>query len=215
MKDEILQTSLKQFLRYGIREMSIHKLVAPLGISTKTVYKYFDNKEQLLEEALTLYYVQQYSLLEAYRTDKYQVSALFNIWYLGLETECKTNKAFFHDLNYYYPELERKVETTISKKIWKRFVEIIENGKMEGFFRNEIDPEIALEAISSIYVSVARTVNFKKFKNPLSGIFLNTIAVFIRGFCTPKGVKALDAHIDAITKLGKISIPDALEAGSN
>jgi len=50
MKKEILQTSLKQFLKHGIRQMSIQKLVEPLGISTKTVYKYFKNKEELLEE---------------------------------------------------------------------------------------------------------------------------------------------------------------------
>jgi len=50
MKDEILQTALEQFLKYGIREMSIRKLIASLGISTKTVYKYYKNKEELLED---------------------------------------------------------------------------------------------------------------------------------------------------------------------
>src|SRR4029078_10891791 len=115
MKDEILQTALRQFLKYGIREMSIQKLVAPLGISTKTVYKYFENKEQLLEEALSLYYLQQYGLLQTFGNDKNVVCLLFDIWYIGIETECKVNKVFFQDLNYYYPELEKKVEATISK----------------------------------------------------------------------------------------------------
>ena len=64
MKEEILQTSLKQFLKHGIREMSIQKLVEPMGISTKTVYKYFKNKEELLEEALHLHYAQQFQILE-------------------------------------------------------------------------------------------------------------------------------------------------------
>jgi AcrR family transcriptional regulator len=215
MKDEILQTALKQFLKYGIREMSIQKLVAPLGISTKTVYKYFENKEQLLEEALSLYYVQQYGLLQSVNTGKNVASVLFDVWYIGIETECKVNKVFFHDLNYYYPELEKKVEETISKKVWKHFIKLIKRGIEEGFFREDIDPEIALEAISAVYVSIARTTNFKKFRNPLSHIFLNTITIFIRGFCTPKGVKELDSYITAVTTSGKIKVSELIDTANN
>lgn len=215
MKDEILQTSLKQFLKHGIREMSIQKLVAPLGISTKTVYKYFENKERLLEAALSLYYVQQFGLLQTFSTSKSAVHFLFDIWYIGIETECRVNKVFFQDLNYYYPELEKKVESTISKKLWKRFIEIIENGILEGFFREDVHPSIALEAISAIYVSIARTTNFKKFRSAQLDIYLNTITVFIRGCCTPKGVEELDSHIAAITISGKINVSELIDAANN
>jgi AcrR family transcriptional regulator len=214
MKDEILQTALKQFLKYGIREMSIQKLVAPMGISTKTVYKYFENKEQLLEEALSLYYVQQYGLLQSVK-DKNAVCFLFDAWYIGIEAECKVNKVFFRDLNYYYPELEKKVEATISKKVWKHFIELIKKGVQEGFFRKDISAEMILEAISAVYVSLARTTNFKKFRNTLSDIFLNTITVFIRGFCTRKGVEELDSHIAAITASGKIKVSELIDAANN
>jgi len=50
MKSEIIETSLQQFLTHGIRKMTVKEIIAPLGISTKTVYKYFANKEALLEE---------------------------------------------------------------------------------------------------------------------------------------------------------------------
>ena len=50
MKRKILQTSLEQFLKYGIRKMSVQKLVEPLPISTKTVYKHSKNKEDLGKE---------------------------------------------------------------------------------------------------------------------------------------------------------------------
>ena len=86
MKNEIVQTSLRQFLKYGIRAMSIQKLIEPLGISTKTVYKYFQNKEQLLEEALSLYYAQQYGIVQTFDTYKDVVSLLFELWYLGMES---------------------------------------------------------------------------------------------------------------------------------
>lgn len=195
--------------------MSIQKLVAPLGISTKTVYKYFENKEQLLEEALTLYYVQQYGLVHTFDTSKNVVGPLFHLWYTGIEAECNVNKLFFQDLNYYYPELERKVEATVSKKVWKQFIRVIEKGIQQGFFRENIDPDIILEAISAVYVSIARTRNFKRFKTSLSTVFLNTIAVIIRGFCTPKGVEELDGYIASVATSGKIKAFGLAETANN
>jgi AcrR family transcriptional regulator len=197
MKDEILQTALRQFLRYGIREMSIQKLIAPLGISTKTVYKYFTNKEELLKEALHLYYVQQYEMMGSFSEGRNIVPLLFDIWYRGIETECKVNKAFFQDLHYYYPELEKKVEVSIRKKIWKQFLQLIHQGIKEGVFKEDIIPEILLHGISAIYTAVARQGQFKDFRVSISSLFLNTIAIYIRGFCTQKGIQLLDEHINA------------------
>ena len=64
MKEEILQTALRHYLTHGIREMSNYRLVEILGISTKTLYKYFTSKEELLEETLHLFYSRQFRLLE-------------------------------------------------------------------------------------------------------------------------------------------------------
>jgi hypothetical protein len=125
------------------------------------------------------------------------------------------NKIFFQDLNYYYPEVEKRVEASVSKKIWQRFLEIIKEGIQEKFFREDINAEIILEAISAVYISIARTSNFKKFKTSLSSIFLNTITVLIRGFCTPKGVEELDSYIAAITTSGKIKALELIDTPNN
>ncbi|MEO6731986.1 MAG: TetR/AcrR family transcriptional regulator, partial [Ferruginibacter sp.] len=85
MKEEIIQTSLKQFLKHGIREMSIQKLIEPLGISTKTVYKYFKNKEELLEEALNLYHAQRYRNLDHLSAEGDVIPLFFDIWYTSVE----------------------------------------------------------------------------------------------------------------------------------
>ena len=86
MKDEILQTALNQFLKYGIREMSIQNLIVPLGISTKTVYKYFKNKEELMEEVLKLNDANQYELLENLAADQTTATLIFDIWYIATDS---------------------------------------------------------------------------------------------------------------------------------
>jgi AcrR family transcriptional regulator len=194
--DKILQTALEQFMHYGIRSMSVQKLVDSLNISTKTVYKHFKNKEELLEEVLRLHYKQQYLIFEKLMDDQKTVTLFYDIWYHAVEREFGVNNAFFRDLHYYYANLERKIEAEIATKFWKKLKQLITNGISEGFFNENIIPEVLLEGIAILSVKIGRSEQFQKFKVSHHDIFRNTIENYIRGFCTGKGLKELDKHIE-------------------
>jgi len=206
MKDRILQAALRQFLKYGIRKMSIQKLVAPLDISTKTIYKYFKNKEELLEAVLHLHYTRQFQLLENHSTDQDIVPLIIDIWHAAIEGEYSVNNKFFHDLHYYYPELEKKTEAATGKKILKQILQIVQKGIKDGVFKKDIYPDIAMEGIAVLYSAVARSGEFKKFRKSPHEIFLNTIVLYIRGFCTRKGIKELNKHIKTLKPDGGIKV---------
>jgi AcrR family transcriptional regulator len=195
MKDEILQRALRQFLKYGIRKMSVQKLIAPLGISTKTFYKYFRSKKELLEEVLHLYHAQKYQLLENLSTDQNIVALLFHIWYMAVEREYKVNRVFFQDLHHYYPELERKTNTLVARKFRKRFMKIIQKGIKEGVFKSDILPRVVLEGLLALYNIIPRAGKFKKLIVSPYEMLLNTVGIYIKGFCTTKGIQKLDEHI--------------------
>lgn len=195
VKNKILQTAHNQFLKYGIRKMSVQKLVSPMGISTKTVYKYFKNKEELLEEVLRYYFAQQYQQFEQSLEEKSTIPLFFDIWYIAVEREYSVNNAFFHDLHYYYPELERKAESEIGGAFWDRLKEVMQKGVQEGVFRKNIRSEIILEAIAVLYGKITRTELFLQFKATPYEIFLNTIVPVVRGICTLKGLTELDNYI--------------------
>lgn len=199
VKQKILQTAHDRFLKYGIRKMSVQKLVVPMGISTKTVYKYFKNKEELLEEVLRYYFAQQYQLFEKFLKEKNTIPLFFEIWYLAVEREYSVNNAFFHDLHYYYPELEHKAEREIGEAFWNRLRDVLRKGVHEGVLRKNIHIEIILEAIAVLFGKITRTALFQQFKATPYEIFLNTIVPVIRGICTTKGLNELDRHIAAKT----------------
>lgn len=203
VKDEILETCLNYFLQHGVRKMSNDKLVALLGISTKTLYKHFKDKENLISQALDLHYSQQRQLFESLAREESAPVFLFKTWHKGFEMEFKVNKTFYRDLHYYYPGLEKKVETRIVKKIWKELDEIINTGKEEGTIRKDILPEVVLESISVLYVSIVRKGEFKKFNLSPEKLLLNTIAAYVRGICTEKGVTILDKHIAQFNRSNK------------
>ena len=195
VKNEILKTCLKHFLKEGIRKMSNDKLVLILGISTKTLYKHFRDKEDLIAQALELFYSQQYrSYGEILYTESVPV-IMFKAWQHGFEMELKVNKKFFQDLHHYYPDLEKRVEVRNVKIIWPEYTEIIERGKKDGVIREDLLPEAILESISVLYTSAVRKGNFKKQGLSSESLFVNTVATYLRGICTEKGVRILDAYI--------------------
>ena len=206
MKEEILQKCLKLFLKHGIREMSNQKLVEWLGISTKTLYKYFKNKKELLEEVLHLYHRMQYEILENLPVEQNAACLFFDVWQIAVETEYKVNKVFYEDLHYYYPELEKKVEKAISKKFEQFFLSIIHKGIEQGSFRKDILPEVALRSVLVLHRAAVRTEQFKSFRLSAKDLLLNTTVNYVRGICTEKGILALDEHIRTYQSVGRVVV---------
>ncbi len=87
------------------------------------------------------------------------------------------------------------MESSISKKFSGKFIDIIEQGIKEGVFREDIYPEVVLEGIYALYVSIARSEQYKDLQVSPSDILLNTMGVYFRGFCTENGIESLDEHI--------------------
>jgi len=81
----------------------------------------FENKEDFLEQVLHLYHNEQYEMLENLWEEQNPACLFFDVWQIAMETENKTNKVFYDDLHYYYPELEKKVEKAIRKKFEQFF----------------------------------------------------------------------------------------------
>ena len=195
MKNEILQKSLQQFLKHGIREMTNEKLVELLGISTKTIYKYFKNKEDLLEEVLHLFHTQQHERLKSLPVQQNAACLFFDLWQLAVLAEYDVNNTFFRDLHYYYPELAKKIEVAETRRYTKEFLQILQGGIEEGSIRKDIIPGVVLENIFVQYEATARSERFKRFRLSAETLILNTIATTIRGICTLKGAEQLDEHI--------------------
>jgi AcrR family transcriptional regulator len=198
MKNEIIETALKQFLKFGTREISIQKLIEPLGISTKTVYKYFENKEQLLEEALLFHYQQQFEILENRSLEQNPIGLFLDVWHAAVEMEHKVNSVFFQDLQYYYPEVKAKVEYTIGKKFTKHFIQMIKTGVKNGLIRPDVNEVLVMETIYILFNSITRENRFKDFKHTPLSLLQNTICVYLRGACTLKGAKLLDEHLKTL-----------------
>ncbi len=193
MKEKITEIALERFLQYGIRSMTILKLVEPLGISTKTVYKYFDSKEALLQECLRALYDGNYNEFTALLAGHNNpVNKLLSLFRATLGRDFGMNRDFFHDLNYYYPELQNEAINRVRDNYGTPLIQLVKEGIKEGYFLDHPDPQLALNGISTLYASITRGEEYRDYKGSPYPLFKSLVETYIRGMCTEKGIKEID-----------------------
>ena len=52
IKEHIIQQSLSLFLKKGVKQVNMDEVATNLGISKKTLYVHFDNKQDLVHHSL-------------------------------------------------------------------------------------------------------------------------------------------------------------------
>ena len=192
MKEKIIETSLQEFLTHGIRKMTMQKLVLPLGISTKTLYKYFNNKEELLEECLKVHYkVSDKEMQNILEGSPNVVVSICRVYSKAIELDFGTNHLFYFDLNHYYPELQDKVIKQYSSGAFETLTALIDQGINEGYFLSYLKAPVVLETLTVLYTSITRYSVYDKFG--LKRELINhTIAIYLRSICTDKGLQTIN-----------------------
>lgn len=192
MKEKIVEVALEQFLKHGIRSMTIKKLVEPMGVSTKTVYKYFASKEDLLAECLrVLYSSYQNEFVAIMSRPDSPVNQLLLLFRATVGKDFGVTQEFFHDLNYYYPELQNAAINNTGDSYGRMLIPLVQKGIDEGYFHPFIIPQVALKAVVLLYTSITRPEDKKRKSNPYE-LFKNLVEVYMRGMCTEKGLKEIE-----------------------
>jgi AcrR family transcriptional regulator len=194
-KEIIIEVSLKQFLEHGIKQMTIQKLIEPLGLSTKTVYKYFADKEDLLKQCLFLHYTElteRITLLEKAMSNP--VDGILLFYYELFKIDFGINHTFYYDLNFYYPQLQDLILENFSSIGIVKLKSIIVEGLEEGFFIRDVKPDILFETMMVLYTSITRNNKLKELNYLPNVLMENTLVAYIRGICTEKGLISFDDY---------------------
>ncbi|MES2061375.1 MAG: TetR/AcrR family transcriptional regulator [Bacteroidota bacterium] len=193
-KEDIVKQSLQQFLLHGIRKITIQQIIACMGISTKTVYKYFKSKEELLEACLTMHYQGFKLTLDEYiQQDLNPVMMFLNLFQNSLEEDFKAAPVFYHDLNYYYPNLQDKIQAKELSGYGTYMLQSLNKGIEQGFIIPGINPPVVLHTFNILYRSITRSNEYIKYDLSPFELAANSITVYLRGICTTEGLRILNS----------------------
>ena len=164
-----------------------------LGISKRTLYEIYSNKEDVLADVVKYMldklnkYMREYV---AHCDDT--IDVLLEAMRLQIEYSVSTHADFFNDLHR-YPEAEKQLEK-YRKGQEQSTREFFQKGVIQGYFRKDVDYEI-FHRITGGSVQMIRTG--KQYMDlTYQDVFKNYLSVVIRGICTPKGVERLDRFVE-------------------
>ena len=208
MEKEILTRSVSLFNRYGLRPVTMDDIAKDLGISKKTLYKYFANKEELVRkgvnESFTSISSRMLALLD-YK-DGNAIDMLFQMDAQVCHSIEEHDPSIQFQLERYYPEVSATLEKRKREIVLRLMTENINRGKEEGIYRKELNTEI----VSFLYYSRARLMLqeesfFEQNKCSIPEIMREILIYHIRGIASAEGVVYLKTKLKNNKKIWNLS----------
>jgi hypothetical protein len=110
------------------------------------------------------------------------------VYHLQMEDLAKTNPLFFAELKRYPKVMSYLQERHVDKE--RKSQSFFLRGVEEGYFRADVDYNIVSRIGNASILYVMENQLYREFE--LQHIFRNIIVLFMRGFCTDKGLAIIE-----------------------
>jgi len=195
-RDELIWRSTAVFMRLGVKSVTMDDLANELGVSKKTLYKHFEDKNGLvnaiIEEKLEL---DRCSCEREIEQAENAIDAMLRISKNVMENVGAVNPTVFHDLRKHYPSAWEKLSKHKWDYVYSQFKSNIEQGMKEGLYRDNINADI----IAKLYVANTDSIMsgdlFPWPEYEFGKVFLQTIRFMIRGLASDQGIEYFKERI--------------------
>ncbi|MBN2747806.1 MAG: TetR/AcrR family transcriptional regulator [Bacteroidales bacterium] len=195
IRDKIILGSSKMFIKFGIRSITMDMIAEQLGISKRTIYENFTDKNELLKYSLEAGMVEQKAVVEEiFKNSENVIDAMLKTIKHNANTLKSINPLFFFDIQKYYPELYKLLIKKNDRQKISRLIEMLNKGIQEKIIRNEINVEIVAILIAEQFKMIGNQEIFPEDKFSKIEIFENISINFIRGIATEKGLSLIEKY---------------------
>lgn len=194
-KDRILLGAEELFFKYGIKSVTMDDIAKHLAISKKTIYQFFEDKNELVETLMTeklkqdecdIKHIQEESenvIVEVFSMMKH-MGAMF----------AKVNPNIFYDLQKYHPNAWKQFKLFKHDCLASLVENSIDRGIKEGLVRSDINAKVlALLRIEEIEMGMNVDI-FPPDKFKMLDVQITLIDHFLHGICTLKGHKLINKY---------------------
>lgn len=194
-KERILLKSHELFNRYGIRSVSMGDIAAQLGISKKTVYQYYTDKDDLVGAVFTSMMEEnrKWCCLERQKSDN-AIHEVFLAFDRLIDMFTHMNPSVLYDMEKYHPAVFKKYKEFKNDFLYGMIKSNLEKGISEGLYRADIDVDILTRfRIHCIMLSFNTDV-FPGNQNQLVQIEMQLLEHFLYGMATCKGQELIEKY---------------------
>lgn len=188
LRQNILKTAESEFLKYGIRSVSIDDICEILRISKKTFYTEFRQKEELVSAVLehvteTNKKEDKEYAMHCQTANAIDVALFFR--HPALQKRRLKHEKFMRDLIKYYPDIHNAFVASNKEAIKNIIYNNIIKGVQEGLYRGELADVTAGDSFVALVYNMMMTV----IDGGDNDLFALKIDVFMRLVCNSEGLE--------------------------
>lgn len=188
LKDRILETAIKAFAEHGVRAVKMDDVASMLGISKRTLYEIYEDKEALLYQGIVKYDGQKKEEMRKYAETHTVMDVILKAYRQKVEESAKVCMQFYIDIQK-YPRVVQYMEKQ-HEQSYGYFHDFLLRGVKEGYFRSDVNYELLTHLFEAIGRYMSEKQLFRKYS--FKEMFVNLLLVPLRGFCTEKGLQVLE-----------------------
>ncbi|WP_456376958.1 TetR/AcrR family transcriptional regulator [Lutibacter sp.] len=197
MKQKILQKAGEAFLKYGFKSITMDDIANELGISKKTIYKFFKNKQALVDEAVSLVHDTMHQEIYCICDKGYNaIEENFEIKNMFKNMFKNSDDSPMFQLEKYYPKTYNKIIGNEFNMFKDCILTNLEKGVKDGLYRETMDKNLITKFYFSLVMSIHSSNLHTYNKNTLNKLETSVLEYHTRAIATLKGLKILEEQLE-------------------
>jgi AcrR family transcriptional regulator len=201
MQDRILNKARELMFQTGVKHVTMDDLATQLGISKKTIYQYFKDKDALVSSVVEND-LAKHALIcnQSMQIADNAVHEIFLLMTVLQELFSSMNPLTLFEIEKYYPLAFDKIKKHKDDFIFSMISANLEKGIAEGLYRKDVDVTILSRYRLETSLIPFNIHVFHPSKFDMLKVNLQIIEHFVYGVATLEGHKLMDAY-----KLNKLN----------
>lgn len=195
----IIRNVGKLYLKFGIRSVTMDDVASEFGISKKTLYQYFSDKEDLVSQVID-YFLDNAEVSLTSATQDNAIDYMFKVRNHVAHIIKFYNNNIEFELKKIYPHLHKKVYEAKRQRIYKNTFDNIKKGIEQGLYRDEIDPDFLakMQVGRMLYTLNPDNQIFEEHEINSLELFDSIMSYHMHAICTPRGLEYFKKQLNKV-----------------
>lgn len=187
-KLKYLNQILSLFMKYGIKSVTMDDISKELGISKKTLYKYFKDKDAIVFNLMRIDIEEKVETLDSLvASSENAIEETYAFSDVIIEKLKAVNPALVYDLEKYHQKAHKLFMSHKRIDIFNCIKCNLERGKKEGLYLESINTEVIARLYSEKMDTIFNQEVFPKDGFSVETVYTEMIVYHLRGIVNEKG----------------------------
>lgn len=197
VKEKIVAASASLFTSHGVKTITMDEVAANLGMSKRTIYENFSNKEELIAACTDFLHRRQETMeQEIIASSETIVDEMFAL-FAKIDENFASHGRYAEEIKKYYPDVFEEKFCSHYDQAAVKFKKRLQRGIEQGIILPDTNLDFAVHVIlETLYNLLSRQELVTRKNISIVNAFKYVLIYFFRGISTNKGIRLMDEKLE-------------------